>query len=659
MLAASTRHARKSTAGAMRPSPLPHDAAPACDATPNPNTARKPQAAAMRAKRFARMAVALLAALSLAFCLQGCKDTDVLTEHIEDQVNGILDEAAEPIYEEVAGAPEDPARISTRESDNDNLAEQENTQATFDEDPTTEDETEEREQEDNASDWESTQGDEQNPEGDDASLSGDRTGDGMGGEGSESGAPGEGDSTDTATRPSGQGGPAEVFDPSGVNQQLPDDVSTIAATGQYAIITQMLGGSGGLVAADAATLEKIAASGAFPGEGTENIAVGWSGAGNEAGSIDLDAIISSGADCVLTSNTASNLTEADRAALLEAGIDVLLMPDIGTADTPDANIVQAVQLIGDVLRGSPNTAYDAADMAARYVQMHDETISACVQQNGGYSYKFLNNASYTGIYQGTGVGMPTANVSSARVATAFIDSWYGASVGQVASQRVYSRVKMAYLSETTDMLDCSDGVGMSMPGSATGNFPLIDYYLQCSGVVNNAYEGYKPASSLSEGGVSLPTPVVAGSTLGLGLEGLITPRGIPSGLWFSQTGDQDSLSAWTLVGDGAFPGVIVRDDAIAQSLLSSASKVNGFYNVGQSYYVYVMPSGLAGSWADGTVESFLTAPWAYGCFQSGNDFTSASTYVDNYCQLFYRCGAASAMQHYNDGGSLQAICPTS
>jgi hypothetical protein len=77
----------------------------------------------------------------------------------------------------------------------------------------------------------------------------------------------------------------------------------------------------------------------------------------------------------------------------------------------------------------------------------------------------------------------------------------------------------------------------------------------------------------------------------------------------------------------------------------------------QPFEAWVLPSGLAGSWADGTIESFLAAPWAYCMFQQGKDLTASSTYVNEFYNTFYRTGAANIVSGY--GEVYQASCPSS
>jgi hypothetical protein len=199
-------------------------------------------------------------------------------------------------------------------------------------------------------------------------------------------------------------------------------------------------------------------------------------------------------------------------------------------------------------------------------------------------------------------------------------------------------------------MDVSDGVGLSAKG-ATENFMLLDYYLQVAGVVNNAYDAAKPAHSEK----ALSYLVVPGSGEGL-VSQTVTQRTMPSALWMTETGGS-SADSWITVGDGDFPAIVVANADIAQKVQSSASRVNGLYNVGQPYQIFVIPTGIAGNWSKGTVESFLAAPWAYGMFQMGGDASVGSEYAASYYQMFYRCDSASAMTSY--GETYDAPCPTS
>ena len=286
------------------------------------------------------------------------------------------------------------------------------------------------------------------------------------------------------------------------------------------------------------------------------------------------------------------------------------------------------------------------------IALHDTAISGCLNANGGYSYKMAApHLVFQGIYQGSSTtGEPTTNLSQERITTACIDSWGITSASSMTASREYGYSDL-YLNEKN--VDASDGVGLSAK-TVGGNFILSDYYLQVSGVVNNAYDAAKPVSTTAGAQESHPYAVVAGSSDGVtALQ--IGVRQVPSALWYSQTGG-DIMDPWLTVGDESFPGIIVRDEDIAQAVARSAAKANGLYNVGQPYQIYQAPSGIAGNWLDGTVESFLLAPWAYGIFQE-HGYDTARDWVNRFCHDFYRVenGASSCLTGF--GAEMTAQCP--
>lgn len=597
----------------------------------------------------------MILSLILLFSLGGCKHSDVLSERVADQENGVVDDDADPLYEETPDGPKDPTRISTIETENDNINDQDETKATFSRTPNASGKAKERKQEESSNDQEtsegSLEGDASNPTGGEVEGTGREVANGAG----DAPGDGEGDGDEEKEQPAGAGGPG-VASGGTENEPLLEDVHTVAATGQLALIVQMLCGDGPLVAADESWLARMGSSGAFADEGLEDIATCWSGDGTEAGSADVSALISVHPDAVLLSSDASGLAQAEIDQLLSAGISIQWIPfNLGSADIVDDDIVKAVQMVGEVMRSASSagyTQYSAPDMAEAYVTYHDQLIDSYVNANGGYSYLVAGGASYGFIYQGTSsTGISTTQLSSNRITTAFIDSWTTLSVASISSQRTYGEARMKYLAGSENVLDCSDGIGLSAYGS-TGNFMLIDYYLQCGGVVDNAYEGPRPA--YASDGSSRPYTVIAGSFSELDGAASIMQRSRPSALWFSETGDSSSSTSWKTVGDSSFPGIIVRSQEIAQSVLGSAAKANGLYNVGQPYQVYVVPEGLAGSWADGTIESFLLTGWANGCF--AQDMSVCTQNIAAFYSSFYRCSSpeAAVQNYYGGSGSYTA-----
>ncbi len=570
--------------------------------------------------------------------LTGCKRTNVLFEQIHDQENGKLDQTKETLWEENPDAPEDPTRDSQFESQNENLAQQENTKTTFDENPNnTDEQTEQREQQETSHDYNATKGTQaEGSAGKTAEIASNDNGAGGGG------------TDNSQTVPSGMGGGTKVWDAASASTPLPENVHTVAASGDYGILVEMLCGQGALVGTDDTAKAKAAAKGAFPGEGFESVATCWDGSGTPI----LSEIKAQSPNCILQANDTRALTQAEMDALSEAGLncEVLNLPDLGGATTSDSDLCSAVTTVGELMHpaAGETSTYDSAESAKRYIELHDNVISICVDANGGYSYKVVNGASYGYIYQGeAGVGTASSRLSNNRYTTVFINSWVSAGVSSVSSTRSYAGSSVGYLSDTSNTLDVSGGVGLSMSGQNAG-FLLMDYYLQCAGVTDNSYEGSAPVAASASTLQALPSVISAGDYKGLSLSVSVDGRSAPSALWYSPSGDwkNDTL----LVGDssGKFPGIFVRTSEIGEQLQASASLSNGYYNMNTKYTYLVMPAGLFGSWADGGLESFLLAPYAFGYYVGNSSMTETyAQAASNFASLFYRTSADTVFDYVN------------
>ncbi len=563
--------------------------------------------------------------LLLVPCLAGCKNSDVLNELINDQEIGELDDSLEPIYEENPEAPEDPTRVSKYESQNDNIAEQENVEATFDENPNTENEqTEQREQAQTNHDYNATQGSQDDgTKGRTPEISGNDAAGGGGGD------------DNSQKVPDGRGGGTKIFDPDDAATPLPENVHTVAAAGSYGVLVEMLCGQGALVGTDAAAQQMVSSVGAFPDEGFENVAVCWDAEGNPI----LSEIKAQSPACILQSTGTRALTQDEMDALTEAGVDcdVLVVPEIDGPTATDADLMSAVTTVGELMHpaAGETSTYDSKQSASEFVELHDQVINACVSANGGYSYKVVNGSQFGYIYQGKpGEGTATAKLSGNRYTTVFVDSWTSALTTTVNSARSFSGASVGYLSDPSDVLDVSGGVGLSLSGQNAG-FLLMDYYLQCAGVVDNSFEGDAPVAATVSTNQALPSVISAGSDTGLEVSVQLAGRSTPSALWFSSSASWSNDT--TLIGDSKFPGMFVRNADIADRITASVSLANGFYNVGQTFSLYVMPSGMFGSWADGGLESYLLSAYALGYYVGNESLQSAfGDAASTYMSKFYR-----------------------
>lgn len=628
------------------------------------------------ASRVARGALAVVLASTMAVSLGGCKDTDVLTEIAYTDDDALL--STDSVWNFLLGAPDNPNLPESTKNASQDIDEQKNDEATYDEDPNTEDnQTDQRDHKDDTDkDYNATSGDEAaNKEGNndqasnsagllakllninatansggtsgsggstksDTELAGkttdtsDKSDSGATKDESESKDSGSGNSTggDEGHGSSGDTTKGAEYDGTGTNTDLPHS-GKIAACGQYALIVEMLGGKGTLAAADDVWLNSVIGTSAFPNEGLETVTVGWQGT-----SANLQAIVDSGAQVVLLERGTTYLSNSQMEQLMEAGVSVVHMPALGDVDTPHDDIVSAVTAVGEIMRVATNGS--SSNMASTYVSMVLNTLRDVENANGGTSYKVSDGNTSNRISSGgEDSGTPAAKIATYN--TAFIDSWTSFGASSFTGNQSWLGVGDFYLDGK--LVDCSDGGGLSPRASSSARFghcSLVDYYLQSAGIADQGIDGI----SLSDNPYLIY--LASDEQHNLEVDEAISPRVFSNrGLWLCSTGSAYLRSNFKTVGDSDFPGCITRNETYADRIVASSQKTNGYYNAGQAYRVYVMPSGLAGSWADGTVESFLSAAWAYTwfqCYDNTSDRYSCESYFNDFYSTFYRCSFADA-----------------
>jgi hypothetical protein len=438
--------------------------------------------------------------------------------------------------------------------------------------------------------------------------------------------------------------------------------------GGYALIVQMLAGGGALVAADENWLGGIRASGAFPREREwlDKVVSAWSGDGTAAGSANVGALIDARPDTVLVGGNTSTLTQSECDRLVAAGIDVVVMPPIGGIFVADKDIATAVRVVGELLKSNLGTQYYAPDMAAEYIRQHDAAINNTLNANGGYApLVTVETSSFsTIIAQGsTPYGTQTTYLNPNNVlSTMYIDAWSRCTPTSGYTQRLFAYESGAAPVEPVDL---SDGLALSIlpRPNERAFFSLFTYYLQCAGVGTSA-----GAANFLESNTNATRAV---STYGgVGWTGVYTDAGCLLSADFA-TIDIDTSHPVNMftplvratthglrLGDAGYPAVLARDETIARQFVNSGNKTYGLYNMRQPFQAFVVPSGIAGSWVDGNVESFLISPWAYCMFKQGKDLTAASSYINDFYSAFYRCGAAGIVSGYGDEGIFQAYGPS-
>ncbi len=651
-------------------------------------------------KAYAAVRTAFSAVLScvLVLSLVGCKDTDVLTQVIIDQ-SAPVDNSLEPITDNDATSPLQESWAEKQyDSDNDqNKSQSQDNTPTYDSQTPNDSQAQQKQQNDlSLNDGKATEGAGESAEGsqsgsgttasdegataqdedqskansyvrkaetDSASDSGDSGTDNISGS-DPSGYNGSGSGQ-------GSGGTGQVYGSDGTYANLPY-AGSIAAAGEYATIVQMLGGKNALAATDGEWLSRMRSKGAFSANGDElaNVQVAWSGDGRASGSADVAAIVASGAKVVLTCDeTYGGITQDQANQLMEKGVSVVVMPAVGTAFAGDDEILQSVQIVGEILsKAGSSIQYNAKDAANKYKSFHAETLNNVVSANGGYTY----NVQYGGVaghidqflYTGRqGVRNGPTNVSQNLYIMAYVDSWTECESGRKSSaSNVY--------------IDGSKGIGLNANArwvNPRGYCAVYQYYLQCAGTVESSGEPFAFATDSLWNG---PIKIWHGG--GNYLDGTTT-SGLSVESLYYQFAESTYQSSYALLGESSrFPAILARDSDIAGRIKSSAEtpqvetesddphypqRTVTPYNYAEclhcpfngtprvflsSYQIWVVPSGITGSWTDGTVESFLLAPWTYCMYQRGQQLDECSSYVSNFYSTFFRCDPSSAVEGYGE-----------
>lgn len=397
--------------------------------------------------------------------------------------------------------------------------------------------------------------------------------------------------------------------------------SKVAAAGPYATIVQSLGGRGALAAAPQYWLDGLPDSAYDNGNELANVrgVASW-GDGTSLTDSAADEIIESGAECVLTSNTFNVMTQDQADKLNNAGIDVLLVPDIGTSTAMDEDIATTVEVVGELLKDAGSyIEFDAKSAAATWKSMHDSAVAWCVSRNGGHTfYSWGTGAQENYYYQG-----------NKRAA-------------QQASNRKNDSSPNAFVCEYVDDWDDENDVGLGnhyLSSTARSSYDLIDYLFQCAGLYRPGYV----VSQLSnrDGG-----------------RYIVPPNRIPTIKNVPQYNERSWLST---------PVIIARDERIAEKIVqqalvdnpaftdSTSSYWQCSFNLGYDYDVWIMPSDADGSWNDGSFSSYLVAPWAYSMV-NGRGTSDADSYVNDFYSTFYRAGAADIVSGY--GSEVHVTCPS-
>jgi len=415
----------------------------------------------------------------------------------------------------------------------------------------------------------------------------------------------------------GDGGGSELAD-TGSSSEPEDENPVVAcgaviATGEAAILTQMLGGEGALYATDQATYTAMAEY--FPADELEDIEILWSG--DSAGALDtgsLDALIAEGKTPQAALLDATALNEEDVTALSSRGISCTALQFDSYED-----ILSSVNAAAAVL---------GTDQAS---EMRDAYVSFC-----------------------SGMEDLVGDYDSQKW-TLFVSEWGSTAQLTISLYGFKSRYGMAIASRllSSPMDDMWDMAGIVNNYGSYGKNYRVAY-----GAGANQYIWGSTREYLYLNQFDL---IYAGASL--------TLDGVDQG----NQGDNSLMEGYAnalLYGLGLseYPAVIVDSQAIQESWnrdrnFSNSTQDGGMYTkysyyVGISegykltmgggvttsiyahimgdYDVYVNPSGL-GDWAGGSAESILEAVWAAWKIQGTCTEDQVSEKIREYYATFYRC----------------------
>lgn len=421
----------------------------------------------------------------------------------------------------------------------------------------------------------------------------------------------------------GESDSSPIYSQFGSLEKLPQDVGTVCAVGEAATIALAIGGDGALAGSSSAYLQGSAHRVLFAARGIASAKTCWDDDGLDKGEAKVSAIIKAKPDAVLVESGTSTLTKAEQAQILDAGIQVIVLPALNS----DTNIRRAVTVAGHLFSDETNGASEKA--AESYKDYVDATLKAAQKAHGGGVVTY--GATDFDDVDGT---TKRSDAKNPEHWTVFINGW-DSSVS--ASAKFHGKTVVS-----------QSGIAYCQVGWRTS--PL-SYYMGCGGALNNAAayglvvnsNGMRPFLTFNENEVRYTWN--SKSKLFT-----VSDKGT-----FSQGGNYVLSNAFDSIGTGesaehhlgssdfdrVFVGNKETKAALEKARGKGGSTPSSFYSPGSYltssvsgygfsiggkilptfsvvadaerddvlYDIVVNPCGMGGSWAEGSMESFLEAPW--------------------------------------------------
>ena len=463
--------------------------------------------------------------------------------------------------------------------------------------------------------------------------------------------------------------PTIAYDVDDANKSAEDyPTSSFAAFGQCAVMVQMLGGSGALVATDYETLcgfaeAGIADAGSDPANGVlGNIAIGWTDSGT-AKNLNAAAIIKAFQDKDpdgLANGTCYLLLDTTAAAyfgnyssvydeLTAAGVQVSTLRAMDNTEDIKANVAD----VGTMLSASTIANYGAnaaasdnsAARANYYISLHDDKVSAAA---GGLARDLSGSEDSGSVFQ---TGDDYIGFGDKSTTTLFIDLWDTSAV--------------------FNSTGFDTGVAFSSIGYSSTPF---SYYMQAGGAVNNAAAVASGTSTGELAVTQFTLSPLSPTSATLSVSDAVTLTRAPNvaRCLLDSGQNRNGVGLGAGFGTNSFPVVIVKSSDIRTAMVESSASATSLYHpydwvvsgnfgtagavmsgaslpywsaigagddVGSSAamtadspenplgssltydQILVNPNGIFCDWTEGTVESFLEAGWVSSQFGNGYDYS--------------------------------------
>lgn len=405
--------------------------------------------------------------------------------------------------------------------------------------------------------------------------------------------------------------------------KLPKEVDRVAATGEAAVIVQMLGGGGRLVAANADFLDNQLVQEVFGDEGIQQVVNLWSGNGaSPLSDTDFNTLLALGPQACIELSGQTVFSEEQIARMKEQGIAYVVLPALINSK----NIRSTVQLIGELLGDkSDSGGTDARKLASDYVSYYNATISEIGGKVKRFTYNLIdfdNDKKANGVLYLTNTSL--ANVRG--FYSLYISDW-----DEGAAYKLHNSATVAL-----------SGNGLAVVQSGYSHSPM-SYYLSIAGVVNASaiYPDYGQVRSW------YVNPLASVSKT------LTVTGGYAAQIKYALT-----VADSAHLGDENFPAVIVknsrfRDHIISDPLWAAYDEItstsgltvnHGFLDrdgnivpttITGSYDVFVNPSGI-GSWTEGSAESILEPIWIAAQFYDAYSDDELRAKIKEFYRMFYR-----------------------